>query len=78
MTREYHMNCNDTLSRLHTYVDRELSPKEMAEVRSHLDGCPPCAQHFTFEEHVKRLVHSKACPERAPEQLIRRILSNLR
>jgi mycothiol system anti-sigma-R factor len=70
--------CDDTLNVLHSYVDRELSDSEMTLVQQHLDDCPPCEKHFTFEAHVKRLVHSKGCPERAPEQLIKRILTSFR
>lgn len=69
--------CNKALRSLHAYVDRELSDRELAVVQRHLDDCPPCAQHFTFEANVKRLVHNKACPERASHELIARILSNL-
>ena len=69
--------CSETMVRLHTYVDRELNETEMVEVQRHLDDCPPCAKHFFFEEDVKRLVHNKACPERAPQDLIAKILSRL-
>jgi mycothiol system anti-sigma-R factor len=70
--------CNETLFRLHAYVDRELTEVEMIEVKQHLDDCPPCEKHFLFEEQVKRLVHNKGCPERAPEDLITKILKSLR
>jgi mycothiol system anti-sigma-R factor len=69
--------CNDVVVRLHSYVDRELTEHEMTQVRQHLDDCPPCEQHFVFEEGVKRLVHTKGCPERAPAHLIHKILANL-
>lgn len=69
--------CDDVVVRLHSYVDRELTEVELAQVRTHLDDCPPCEKHFTFEESVKRLVHTKGCPERAPAELIDKILANL-
>ena len=69
--------CNETLFRLHAFVDRELTEVEMTEVQHHLDDCPPCEKHFHFEAEVKRLVHNKGCPERAPEHLVHRILKNL-
>ena len=70
--------CNETMQRLHRYVDRELTDVEIAEVKLHLDDCPPCEKHFTVHESMKRLVHSKGCPERAPQELLDKILSNLR
>jgi mycothiol system anti-sigma-R factor len=68
------MNCSDVATRLDQYVDRELNPAEIAEVRSHLEACPPCLQLFHFEESVRRLVR-RACCESAPESLRARILS---
>jgi mycothiol system anti-sigma-R factor len=66
------------MDKLHSYVDRELTTVELQEVRVHLEDCPPCARHFDFEEHMKQLVHRKACPEVAPEHLLSRILANLK
>lgn len=71
-------DCEETLARLHQYVDRELSEVEIVEVRHHLADCPPCERHFEFEERLKLLVHRNACPERAPEQLVDRILGSLK
>lgn len=70
--------CEGAMQKLHEYVDRELTTVELAEVKRHLDDCPPCRRHFDFEEQLKLLVHRKACPERAPQQLLTRILGSLR
>lgn len=71
-------DCAGAMDRLHQYVDRELSETDLAEVKRHLDDCPPCERHFHFEENLKLLVHQKACPERAPAHLLSRILGNLK
>jgi mycothiol system anti-sigma-R factor len=71
-------DCNQTMDRLDSYVDRELNDFEMVEVRKHLEDCPPCEQHFEFNLRVKRLVHTKACPEKAPRELLEKILGNLK
>jgi mycothiol system anti-sigma-R factor len=71
-------DCEAAMERLHQYVDRELTSAELAEVKLHLDGCPPCERHFYFEEHLKLLVHQKGCPERAPAELLSRILGSLK
>ena len=78
MTSKSCFSCNETMERLHSYVDRELNAHEMGEVRKHLEDCPPCEKHFEFNAHVKMLVHNKGCPEKAPESLVARILANFR
>jgi mycothiol system anti-sigma-R factor len=78
MSTESCYNCNQTMERLHSYVDRELTEFELIEVRKHLDDCPPCEKHFEFEVNVKRLVHNKGCPEKAPRELLQQILRNLK
>jgi mycothiol system anti-sigma-R factor len=78
MSTESCYNCNQTMERLHSFVDRELSEFELVEVQKHLDDCPPCEQHFEFNARVKRLVHTKACPEKAPHALLQQILKNLK
>jgi mycothiol system anti-sigma-R factor len=67
------MNCREVAIRLHEFVDRELSPEEVAEVQRHLDECPPCLQVFQLEVHLRRLVR-RACCEMAPESLRMRIM----
>jgi mycothiol system anti-sigma-R factor len=68
------MNCDEVVTRLDQYVDRELSVVEIEQVRQHLEDCPPCLQLFHFEASVRRLVR-RACCESAPESLRERILS---
>ncbi len=70
-------HCVTTLDRLTAYVDRELTEAEMAEVRQHLDDCPPCAHYFQLQERMKLLVR-RGCPEHAPQTLLARVLENLR
>jgi mycothiol system anti-sigma-R factor len=72
------MNCKETIERLQTFVDRELSDAEVVEVRMHLTACPPCQDHFKFEERLKILVRQRACPEKAPSTLRDRICQKLR
>ena len=67
------MNCREVAIRLYEFVDRELSPEEVAQVQRHLEECPPCLQHFQLEVSVRRLVR-RACCETAPESLKARIL----
>lgn len=70
------MNCKETVAILQTYVDRELSEAEVVEVRAHLEACPPCLNHFKFEERLKMLVRQR-CDEKAPPGLRERISQRL-
>jgi mycothiol system anti-sigma-R factor len=72
------VDCGGAMDKLHSYVDRELTQVELGEVRRHLEDCPPCARHFDFEEQLKLLVHRKACPETAPQQLLSKILASIK
>jgi mycothiol system anti-sigma-R factor len=53
------MNCNECKDKLDRYVDRELSDVEVLELQQHLGDCPPCADQYQFQAHLKRLV--KVC-----------------
>jgi mycothiol system anti-sigma-R factor len=53
------MNCNECKDKLDRYVDRELSEVELVELQQHLGDCPPCADQYQFQAHLKRLV--KVC-----------------
>ena len=44
--------CEQVFQRINDYLDRELSPEEMALVRAHLDTCTQCASEYTFEATV--------------------------
>jgi len=70
--------CAQAMEFLYPYLDRELTAEERVEVRRHLDTCPPCEDHFVFEEKLKLLVHDKACPEHAPQALLGKILNSLK
>jgi mycothiol system anti-sigma-R factor len=72
------MNCKETVARLQTFLDRELSDVEVREVQMHLNACPPCQNHFRFEDHLRRLVQQRACPEKAPPSLRDRICKRFR
>lgn len=63
------MNCKETMQQLSSYVDRELTVREIAQVKAHLDDCPPCEQVFDFQAEMKRLVRRECCTDDAPARL---------
>lgn len=72
------MNCRDSLDRLYTFLDRELTEAEVQEVYVHLERCPPCVHHFRFESNLKRLVKLSCAEERATTEFRQRLDGVLR
>jgi mycothiol system anti-sigma-R factor len=70
------MDCDDALHRVYEYLDGEMTMWRRRAIARHLDECPPCADGFTFEVELRRIVVSK-CQEQAPESLRVRIAESL-
>lgn len=66
-------NCQDTLDKLYTFLDRELDPVERREVEAHLSLCPPCREVFRIEYNVLRAVGEKCRETAAPPELVARV-----
>jgi len=43
------LGCHEALARLDDFLDRELSPAEMRQVRFHLRLCGKCARKFAWQ-----------------------------
>ncbi len=67
------IDCKEAERRLHSYVDRELSHHEVAEVQRHLEVCENCRMRFRFEAGLRRLGKNAAQDEPAPQSLRERI-----
>ncbi len=65
--------CEEVFRRLNDYLDRELSPAEMALVQQHLETCAQCAGEHAFEESVLRELKSKLRRIDLPQSLIAKI-----
>ena len=70
------MDCDHALLRVYEYLDGELTVWRRWAITRHLDDCPPCAQGFTFELEVRRVIVSK-CHEEVPPDLRDRIAQAL-
>jgi mycothiol system anti-sigma-R factor len=70
------MDCDHALHRVYEYLDGELTMWRRMAITRHLDECPPCAQGFTFELEVRRVIVSK-CSEEVPPDLRDRIAEAL-
>jgi anti-sigma factor (TIGR02949 family) len=60
--------CARAEERLQGYVDRQLTPAEVAEVEAHLAACPHCARCYRLESEMRASL-KKLCDEPCPEAL---------
>jgi len=72
------MDCADCLERLYTYLDRELAPAEVTQVRAHLDDCGGCEDSFVLEQRFLARVRDCCQEDAAPTELRTRIVARLR
>ena len=66
------MDCGQAHLHVYEYLDGELTVWKRRAITRHLDDCPPCAEGFTFELDLRRVIVSK-CAEDVPEELKTRI-----
>jgi mycothiol system anti-sigma-R factor len=66
-------DCNETLRELETFLDGELSPDELAAIRSHLGHCPDCHEAFDFHAELKAVIAKKCRSDEVPPGLLARI-----
>ena len=62
------MDCEHAHLRVYEYLDGELTVWKRRAITRHLDDCPPCAEGFTFEIELRRVIVSK-CGEQVPADL---------
>jgi mycothiol system anti-sigma-R factor len=66
------VDCNETIERIYHYLDGELTDERRAEIKRHLDECPPCLDAFDFEADLRQVIADR-CKDRVPEALRRRV-----
>lgn len=71
------MNCLELDTRLHPYVDGELSVDEMAAADAHVATCPACTTLVMNERAFRRLLRAQP-REAAPDELRARIVHAVR
>ena len=70
------MDCDHAIFRVYEYLDGELTVWKRRAIARHLDVCPPCAQGYSFEIEIRRVIVSK-CREEAPSELRAKIAAVL-
>ena len=72
------MDCDDCVERLFAFLDTELSPTELQQVRSHLEGCDDCDDEFVFEARFLEQLRECCTSDVAPAELRQRVIQKLR
>lgn len=71
------MNCATAGRWIDALLDGELDPKNDAEVREHLEGCPTCKQRYEAKRALSTNMRSLELGYTAPESLRARIAAAL-
>ena len=71
------VSCDETIERLYTYLDGELTEQRRIEIARHLDLCGPCVGAYGFETELRKVIASR-CKDHVPNELITRVAEALR
>ncbi|SRR5271166_6084135 len=71
------VSCDETIEKLYTYLDGELTEQRRVEIARHLDLCGPCVGAYGFEAELRKLIANR-CRDRVPESLLARVAEALR
>jgi anti-sigma factor (TIGR02949 family) len=59
--------CDDALTNLYQYLDREIEETASAVIRAHLEDCSGCLKSFDFEARLQIVVRERLAEEVPPE-----------
>ncbi|RJQ83130.1 mycothiol system anti-sigma-R factor [Amycolatopsis panacis] len=72
------MRCEDALAEIYLLLDRECSPQRDAQLRRHIEDCPPCLEEYGIDDQLKQLLARKCGGEHAPAELKSRLRASIR
>jgi mycothiol system anti-sigma-R factor len=70
------VGCDETIERLYSYLDGELTEVRRVEIARHLDLCGPCVGAYGFEAELRKVIAMR-CKDRVPDALIKRVAEAL-
>lgn len=71
-------DCTQVLAEVYVLLDRECTGDHEAELRRHLEDCPPCLEEYGIGEQIKQLLARKCGGDHAPDQLKQRLQATIR
>ncbi|WP_199432448.1 mycothiol system anti-sigma-R factor [Qaidamihabitans albus] len=72
------VHCEEALAEIYLLLDKECSPERDAELRKHIEDCPPCLEEYGIDEQLKQLLARKCGGEHAPADLKSRLRASIR
>jgi anti-sigma factor RsiW len=72
------VNCQETQTLIHGYLDGELDLAKSLEIERHLQECPACAQAHAGFQAVRAAIHDGSLYFQSPPKLRQRIRSSVR
>jgi len=73
------IDCRGAVQKLWDYLDEELTPERMDEVRRHLERCGDYLPHHEYGRvFLAALSSARRADARAPDALRRRVMDSLR
>ena len=64
--------CDDALTNLYQYLDREIEASTSEVIRAHLEDCSGCLKSFKFEERLQIVVRERLAEE-VPAEFLERL-----
>jgi anti-sigma factor RsiW len=72
------LNCQETQTLIHGYVDGELDLMKSLEIEQHLQECPACAQAHASFQAVRAAIKNSSLYFQTPPGLAQRVQSSVR
>src|SRR5690242_7763937 len=72
------MDCFDTQTLLHGYIDGELDLVNTVALEAHLHDCPLCSRKYKNQQTLRNAIRSSSLYVAAPAGLEQRIQSSIR
>ncbi|HJQ91270.1 MAG TPA: mycothiol system anti-sigma-R factor [Acidimicrobiia bacterium] len=64
--------CDDALTNLYQYLDREIEASTSEVIRAHLEDCSGCLKSFDFEARLQIVVRERLA-EDVPDEFVQRL-----
>jgi mycothiol system anti-sigma-R factor len=76
--KEDDVACEEALAEIYLLLDRECTPERDAELRRHIDDCPPCLEEYGIDKQIKLLLARKCGGDLAPAELKQKLRASIR
>lgn len=72
------VDCDEALAEIYLLLDKECGAERDAELRRHIEDCPPCLEEYGIDEQIKQLLARKCGGDHAPDDLRNRLRTSIR